>query len=102
MPHVLTVKISHPLLDRLEKVCSHEGKSKGAMIREAVEKLLEEKSEKEGSLMRIRKITEAHIKGKKVKIRADWEEIYRQARVPMDLTPEEEVRRGRLRGMIFK
>ncbi len=102
MSHVLTVKIPHPLLDRLEKACSNEGKSKGALVREALESFLKNKKEVEGHLARFRKATEAMIKGKKFKVKVDWERLYRDAHVPMDITPEEEVRRGRLRGLYIK
>ena len=102
MSHVLTVKIPHPLLDRLEKVCSTEGKTKGALVREAIESFLKNKKEIEGHLARFRKATEAMFRGKKVKTKVDWEKIYREADVPMEMTPEEEVRRGRLRGLYVK
>ena len=102
MSHVLTVKIPHPLLNRLEEVCSQEGKSKGALVREAIESFLKGRKEIEGHLAKFRRATEAMFKGKKVKGRVDWEKIYREARVPMDITPEEEVRRGRLRGLYVK
>ena len=98
MSHVLTLKVSPSLLNRLEKRCSQEGRSKGAVVREAIEKLLEE----EDNLALIRKITEAHLKGKKIKVKVDWESLYKEAHVPMDITPEEEVRRGRLRGLYIK
>jgi predicted DNA-binding protein len=91
-----------PYSSRLEKRCAQEGRSKGAVVREAIEDLLERSVTKESNLPSIEEITEALRKGKKIKVKADWDEIYRQARVPMDITPEEEVRRGRLRGMIFK
>jgi len=102
MSHVLTVKIPHPLLDRLEKVCSSEGKSKGALVREAIESFLKGKNEFEGHLVRFRNATEAMFRGKKSKVKVDWEKIYREARVPMEISPEEEVRRGRLRGLVIK
>ncbi len=102
MSHVLTVKIPHPLLDRLEKVCSSEGRTKGALVREAIESFLKGRKEIEGHLAKFRRATEAMFKGKKVKAKVDWEKIYREAHVPMDITPEEEVRRGRLRGLYIK
>jgi predicted DNA-binding protein len=101
MSHVLTVKIPHPLLDRLEMVCSSEGKTKGALVREAVEKMLEEKSEQEEGLARIRRVTDAHLKGKRVKAKVDWERLRRKAMESApDMTPEEEVRYHRTRGLL--
>lgn len=102
MSHVLTVKIPHPVLNRLEEVCASEGKTKGALVREALEAFLKGKKEVEGHLAKFRSATEAMFRGKKVKARVDWEKIYREARVPMDITPEEEVRRGRMRGLDIK
>jgi hypothetical protein len=94
--------MNESLMNRLEKRCATEGRSKGALVRDAVEKLLQTPLEWKSKWPSIEEITEALMKGKRLKVKLDWDEIYRQARVPMDITPEEEVRRGRMRGMIFK
>ncbi len=101
MSHVLTLKVPHPLLERLERAARSEGKSKGAVVREAVEKLLEEKSQQEGGLARTREITEAHLNGKRVRVKVDWDRLRQKAMESApDMTPEDEVRYHRTRGLL--
>lgn len=98
MSHVLTVKIPHPVLHRLEEVCSSEGKTKGALVREAIESFLKGKKEVEGHMAKFRRATTALLKGKKPKGKVDWEELRRVASsVETGMTPEEEVLRSRRR-----
>lgn len=102
MPHVLTVKISHPLLERLEKASRIRGKSKGAFVREAIEKELFQKAAPfDEGLERIRAATESMRQGKRIKVKVDWERLRRKAALgtPPGMTPEEEVRLHRRRGL---
>lgn len=101
MSHVLTVKIKPSLLSRLEKRCAQEGKTKGAVVREAVERLLEEKQEYDANLSRIRRVTKAYLEGKSVKSKVDWSDLRKKAMASApEMTPEEEVRYHRTRGLL--
>lgn len=98
MSHVLTVKIPHSLLHQLEGASRRQSKSKGALVREAIEKWLKAGSAGNDQKDRqewIRKATEAMLRGKKVPYRrtVDWETIQKKAAAgaPHDMTPEEEV-----------
>jgi predicted DNA-binding protein len=100
MSHVLTVKIPHPLLDRLEEVAHQKGRSKGALVREAIESHLGKTAAAHPGTDEIAHATEAILKGKRSRLKVDWKEIHRMARgVPLSLSPEEEVRRARRRGL---
>ena len=98
MSHVLTLKVPHPLLERLKKVAYGEGKSRGAVVREAIEKLLKEKSEDKNGQDLFQRATEAYLKGKTIKVKVDWEELRRKASEGApSISPEEEVLQGRRR-----
>jgi hypothetical protein len=94
MSHVLTSKIPHSLLYRLEEASTQQGKSKGALVREALEMLL-----RTGSSPReqIRNVTELLLKKKKPRIKVDWNELRKKAAVSTGLSPEEEVLKFRRR-----
>lgn len=101
MSHVLTLKIPHPLLNRLERVAGREGRSKGSVVREAIERLLERKGDKDPGDLDIRAITEAHFKNRRLKIKVDWEELRRKASEGApSISPEEEVRQSRWRRLL--
>jgi hypothetical protein len=98
LSHVLTLKIPHPLLNRLEGVCQMAGKSKGATVREAIELLLEKISHQGGELLRIKGITECLFAGKTTKARVDWGQLRQKASGgPGLISPEEEVLQSRRR-----
>jgi len=101
MPHVLTLKVTPSLLHRLEKRCAQEGRSKGAVVRDAIEHHLE-KGAAETASPSVEEITVAMIRGKSVRLKADWTELRQKARAgaPKDMTPEEEVRFHRTRGFL--
>lgn len=96
MSHVLTVKIPHSLLQRLDELSRKEGRSKGALVRWAIERFLQGASAESSQVERI---TEAFMKGKNPKMRTDWKMLYAQTRKPSSMTPEEEVRRSRRRDL---
>lgn len=94
MSHVLTVKIPHSLLNQLEEESQREGKSKGAVVREAVQHFLRRRPRKEDPNEIFRKATEAMLKGKKFRPphKIDWEAIRKKAAATApDMAPEEEV-----------
>lgn len=96
MSRVFATKIPEPLLARLEEASQKEHKSKGALIRTALENFLNEREEER--LAPIARITEAHFRNKKIKGKIDWTDIYRKAHLSApDCSPEEEVRRSRRR-----
>lgn len=95
MSHVFTLKLPHPLLERLEETARGEGKSKGAFVREALEEALSQKS---SPLNRIQRITETLRRKKKIRIDFDWDEL-RKKITSSSVSPEEEVSRSRRRGM---
>jgi hypothetical protein len=101
MSRVLTLKVTPSLMHRLEKKCAQEGRSKGAVVREAIENHLESAAT-ESNGPSVEKITEAMMRGKTFRLKADWAELRRKARegAPNDMTPEEEVRFHRSRGLL--
>lgn len=97
MSHVLTIKLPHPLLDQLEDACTRAGKSKGAVLREALMKWLETSPQ---TAFNIEGITDRLRSGKPPRLRADWELLRRKASASRPaLTPEEEVSRHRRRSL---
>lgn len=95
MSYVFTIKLPTPLRYRLETAAQSRGISKGAVVREVLDKSLKDET---SSRERIEKITRMMIQGKRIKTKKiDWDEILKKTRVPMPYTPEEEVRRSRER-----
>ena len=101
MPHVLTLKVTPSLLHRLEKKCAQEGRSKGAVVREAIEHHLNRDMPPSAGPS-VEEITAAMIRGKTIPYKKDWTELRRKARAgaPKDMTPEQEVRFHRTRGFL--
>lgn len=96
MSHILTIKLPHPLLQELAAAASQSGVSKGALVRQALELFLKAKS---GFIAKIEAITRAHKRNKKSHSKVNWDEIYAATRVPQPVSPEEEVRQSRRRGL---
>lgn len=96
MLQILSFKLPKPLFHKLESSAKFRGLSKGALIREAIGQYLEKDQSNEEEIARA---TEALLKNKKIKTgkKIDWDELRRQCSVPMDITPEEEVRLSRRR-----
>lgn len=98
MSRVFATKIPEYLLVRLEETSQREHKSKGALIRKALENFFE--GEQVEQVDQISRITEAHFHNKKLKISVNWGNIYKKAALSHPhLTPEEEVTRVRRRGV---
>jgi predicted transcriptional regulator len=96
MSHILTVKLPQPLLEELDAAAKQGGVSKGALVRQALESFLKAKS---SFLAKIEAITRAHKRNKIPRSKVNWDDIYAATRVPQPISPEEEVRRSRRRGM---
>lgn len=101
MEHVLTVKISYELRESLEELARLKGVSKGALVREALGALL---ASVPSDLERVAHLTEALYRQKRPRVSVskplDWNELYRAAgEAPVDMSPEEEVARGRRRDL---
>jgi len=93
---VLTVKIPDSLRNRLEKESEKVHLSKGALVRAALENFFNRNST---STDRIKKITEAHKKGKKLNHKIDWKVLAQKAQQSHStITPEEEIILSRMRG----
>lgn len=96
MSHILTIKLPQPLLQELDAAASQGGVSKGAIIREALEAFLKAKS---GFVAKIKTITRSQMRNKKSRLKVNWDEIYAATRIPQPVSPEEEVRISRRRGL---
>ncbi|MBI4238564.1 MAG: ribbon-helix-helix protein, CopG family [Deltaproteobacteria bacterium] len=97
MSNALTIKLSPSLLQRLSAAATHAGLSKGALLRQALEKLL---ATQHTTCLSVEQLTEALRRGKQPRIAIDWAEIYRKCRASPDAPlPEEEVRAARRRGL---
>lgn len=96
MTHALTIKLPQTLLQELDAAASQSGVSKGALIREALESFLKAKS---GFIAKIKAITRSHQRHKKSRSKVNWDDIYAATRIPQPVSPEEEVRISRRRGL---
>lgn len=96
MNHILSIKLPQSLLQELDRAAAQEGTSKGALVRQALESFLKTKS---GVLERIKAITRSHMLHKKSRTKVNWDDIYAATRVPQPISPEEEVRISRRRGL---
>lgn len=97
MSYVFTIKLPSHLRYRLETAAQSRGISKGAVVREVLEKSLKDET---SSRERIERITRMMMQGKRIKTKKiDWEEIRKKASAGATpgLTPEEEVRLHRRR-----
>ncbi len=95
MTSVFTIKMAPPLLKELAIAARHTGKSRGALVREALQLLL---AQRVSAAAQIAVITEALAKKKKPRLKVDWEEIRACCSAGSEkLTPEEEVRLARRR-----
>lgn len=89
------MKMTPPLLKELGVAARQTGKSRGALVREALQLLL---AQRVSAAAQIAGITEALAGNKKPRLKVDWEEIRARCSAgPEDLTPEEEVRLARRR-----
>ena len=95
MSQVFSIKMPPFLYDSLEKASHRLGQSKGALVRQALEMFL---SQSISHTEQIQKITQALSQKKKTRFKVNWKDIYQKTRGASDLTPEEEVRKHRLRG----
>lgn len=96
MSHILSIKLPHPLLQELDNAATREGVSKGALVRQALEAFLKAQS---GFVEKVEAITRAHMRHKKSRSKVNWDDIYAATRVPQPISPEEEVRTSRRRGL---
>lgn len=96
MSHILSIKLPHPLLEELDEASRQAGVSKGALVRQALEAFLKAKS---GFVAKIEAITRSHLHPRKTRSKVDWDDIYAATRVPQPISPEEEVRISRRRGL---
>lgn len=97
MSHLLSVKIPHSLLHSLEEVSQQQGVSKGAVVRDALEDFLQRWNYANNS---IQKITQNLLKKKKNRgKKVDWDELRKLASLNPYISPEEEVRMHRRRGL---
>jgi hypothetical protein len=99
MTHVLTVKITDLLSNRLKEACIQERTSKGAFVREALENCLKARSASRETTSEkfdrdfFEQTTRDLMRGKKINAHADWDELRRKASVGKSRykTPEQEV-----------
>lgn len=97
MSHILSFKLPYDLLDRLEKFSRVSGTSKGALVRKGLELLLQKSETSRASW---EALTEAMRSNRRTKVKVDWEELRRKAQASApSMTPEEEVRYHRRRGL---
>lgn len=96
MSHILSIKLPHPLLQELDAASAREGVSKGALVRQALELFLKKKT---GFVAKIEAITHAHRHHKKPRSKLNWDDIYAITRAPQPISPEEEIRLSRRRGL---
>lgn len=92
----MTLKMSEELLERLEQRSQAEGCSKGALLREVLRRYLEGGMD---LLDQVTQLTELLRRGKKPRLRVDWEALRRKCEAPAGMTLEEEMslhRRRRL------
>ncbi len=95
MSNVFTIKMTQPMIQELAIVARQMGKSRGALVREALQLLL---AQRVSEAAQIGSITEALPSKKKPRVKVDWEEIRACCSTgPEDLTPEEGVRLARRR-----
>ena len=100
MSQVFTVKMPESLFERLQDASVAQGKSKGAVVREAVEQWL---ARSPAQAERIEAITRALRQQKRPRLRpeegVDWEALRHQAAKGAAGRPEDEVQRTRRRGL---
>jgi len=100
MSHLVSVKIPSPLHSRLDSVCRVSGKSKGAVVREALHLLLGQTNDEQARLEKIRQVTRAIVSGKKCRTTLNLKILRNKLSYsPTRLSPEDEVlefRRRRL------
>ena len=92
---VFTIKLPTSLMNNLEESSKHSGCSKGELVRQALSQFLQAAENPHEKI----KAVANQLKSPKKNKRSDWSDILLKTRVPMAITPEEEIMIGRRRNL---